>query len=489
MWKHKPLKQQFRWMIVLLIAASLAATLITYGIAIVVLNSLIRPANYYELQLPDIQRFILAKNTDLLQPAAREELETVIPLEGMQYQIVDADARPLYGTLTNPVFEEREQLYERMNTTFGRQGRYFYTVPIIGKEGRIEGAAVLSYRLRMSGVTKTGELWISLLYGIGLVTPIFYVILFIFIFSRIFAHRVNEPLRLLMEAANKIKQKDLDFEIDYRADNELGRLAGAFAEMKEELRRSLTTQWRMEQERTEMVEAIAHDLKTPLSVISAYTESLLDDDRRESDPDRDKFQRYLRVIRDHAAKASSLLQKMQYVTELDDAGSEIHVEPVLLRAFVEQALLSYEVELQRKNIHLITEWSGVDADTRWLTDPEWPARIIDNIMSNSLRYTPEKGRIRISVMRVGERIRFEFANNGPPFSPETLDKIFNRFYREDKARASKDGHSGLGLYIVRRLAERLGGSVRAYNDASGEACIAVELPFADDRTPHGHGKS
>jgi len=483
MLKHKPLKQQFRWMMVFMIVASLVATVITYGVAIVMFvfteNKLVRPANYYELQLPEIRRFIHAKNTDLLEPDAREQLETVIPLEGIQYQIVNADARPLYGTLTNPVFQERKEMYERMNTTFGKQGRYIYTVPIIGKEGRIEGAAILSYQLRMSGATKTGNLWVLLFYGTVLISPILYVILFTLIFSRMFANRVNHPLQLLMEAANKIKEKDLDFEIDYRADNELGQLAGAFSEMKDELKRSLTTQWRMEQERAEMVEAIAHDLKTPLSVISAYTESLMDCERTQFDKlDRDKLRRYLQVIRDHAAKASSLLKGMQDISELDYAHLEVNAEPVPLRSFVERALLTYEVQLQRKDIRLIIDWSGVDAEARLWTDPEMLARIIDNIMSNSLRFTPEKGTIRVSVNRVGERVRFEFANNGPAFSPETLDKMFNRFYREDKARTSEDGHSGLGLYIVWRLADRLGGSVRAYNDAEGEACMAFELPTA-----------
>lgn len=481
MLKHKPLKQQLRWMMLFVMVASLVATLITYGIGIILFltmeNKVIRPANYYEMQLPDIRQYIQAHNTDLLRPDAREELESVLPLEGVQYQIVDADARPLYGTLANPVFGDRTELYDRMNTTFGKQGRFLYTVPIIGKEGRVEGAAILSYQLRMTGTTGTGNAWIILLYGICLISPILYVVLFMFIFSRMLANRVNQPLQLLMEAANKIKQKDLDFDIDYHADNELGRLAGAFSEMKDELKRSLTAQWRMEQERVEMVEAIAHDLKTPLSVISAYSESLLDHDRDEGgQPDREKLRRYLGVIRDNAAKAASLLKGMQDLSELDQANPPMNVESLPLRPFLDQVLAQYEVELQRKGIHLVCDWSGVEPEARVLADRDMLTRMIDNILSNCLRFTPEQGRIRLAVNRVGERIQLEIANNGPAFSPEALDKLFNRFYREDRARGSKDGHSGLGLYIVRRLADRLGGSVRAYNDETGEACILLELP-------------
>jgi signal transduction histidine kinase len=474
-------------MIVGMILASLAATLITYAVGIVLFASLankaIRPANYYELQLPDIRQFIRAKGTALLEPGAREELETAIPQDGIAYQIVDAAARPLYGTLTEPVLPDRNELYERLNTTFGKWGHYYHTVPIIGEEGRVEGAAVLSYRVRMSGATRVGNLWVLLLYGILLLSPILYVILFTLLFSRLFANRVNRPLNMLMEAANKIKQKDLDFTIDYRADNELGRLAAAFSEMKEELARSLTAQWRLEQERVEMVEAIAHDLKTPLAVISAYAESLADhepDDGERADADRRG--RYLQVIRDNAAKAASLLRGMQDLSELDHAGPDVNVEPVPLRAFVERALSQYEVALQRRAVRLACEWSGVEAETRLSTDPDMLIRIIDNIMANSLRFVPEGGRIRVSVARIGDRVRFEIANNGPLFSPEALDKLFHRFYREDRARAGRDGHAGLGLYIVRRLAERLGGTVRAYNDESaGEACIAFELPLADER--------
>lgn len=108
---------------------------------------------------------------------------------------------------------------------------------------------------------------------------------------------MNEPIRMLMQASRKIADKDLDFTIEYRSGNELGQLCAAFAQMQEELRSSLSAQWRLEREKAEMVEALAHDLKTPISLISGYAEALL-----ESGAADDKQRRYLSVIHDNAQK-------------------------------------------------------------------------------------------------------------------------------------------------------------------------------------------
>lgn len=110
---------------------------------------------------------------------------------------------------------------------------------------------------------------------IAMFSPFLYVIGFTIWLSKQFVKNINQPLHLLIDASKKIKEKDLDFEIDYYSDNELGKLCSAFSEMKDELKNSLSAQWKMEQERVEMVEALAHDLKSPLSIVLGYTDALI----------------------------------------------------------------------------------------------------------------------------------------------------------------------------------------------------------------------
>lgn len=269
-----------------------------------------------------------------------------------------------------------------------------------------------------------------------------------------------------MDASRKIKEKDLDFEINYCLDNELGKLCSAFSEMKEELKKSLSAQWKMEQERVEMVESLAHDLKAPLSVIRGYSESLID---ANIDGD-EKLSKYLAVIKENAEKSSHLVQQMQYTSDLEKSSVQLQLIPVNLPEFLKKKVHHYEIRAKQKKIDIVLKIQG-DMQMPFLIDTDRLERILDNIVSNSLQYTPTGGSIEISVQAEKERIFYKTCDSGSGFSQMDIEKAFDKFYRGDKARQSKDGHSGLGLYIVKQLVEQLGGSIRIDNAGSGGACV------------------
>lgn len=220
-----------------------------------------------------------------------------------------------------------------------------------------------------------------------------------------------------------------------------------------------------------MTEALAHDLKTPLSLILGYSEALIDDAQPGS---TDKRTRYLKIIRDNAEKSSALVRQMLYISDLESADPGLDPVPVRVGPFVQRKVSYYELEAKRRGIHIVTEIHGEsDAPVRF--DAEKVERILDNIVSNSLEHTPAGGRIRIDVTVETGRIHVEIGNTGPPFSGKDLEHMFEKFYRGEEARGGKGSHSGLGLYIVRQLTEMMGGQVRAYNSAAGEACIAFDF--------------
>jgi signal transduction histidine kinase len=263
---------------------------------------------------------------------------------------------------------------------------------------------------------------------------------------------------MLMTAAQKIGERNLDFSIDYHSKNEIGKLCDAFTNMREELKRSLSAQWKIEQERTEMVEALAHDLKTPMSVIQGYAEALLNS----APTDRDKHRKYLSVIRENAKRASDLVRKMQYSSELEIYGMELNLREVNIKHFLEQKAKDYELQAKQKRIQIVSDFAGVPGGLRRI-DPEKLERVLDNIVNNSLQYTPDGGSITITAKEEQEEIRFEISDSGPGFNPQDLPKIFEKFYRSDSARRSAQGNSGLGLYICKQLIEKLGGSIQASN--------------------------
>ncbi|OJT74388.1 two-component sensor histidine kinase [Clostridioides difficile] len=452
-----------------IIIASIVATVITYVFALYLyihsLNKDIYPPNYYERQVPRIEKYINEKNITLLSQSNEEGLKRTIRGDDMLYQVVDNNGNILYGTNPKKLFKTKEELFNNFINKTVRKGGYIHTVPIKGDNGKIEGAVILFYQVKITFANIRGRFVFAVII-MALFSPFLYIVGFTRWLSKRFVKNINQPLHLLIDASKKIKEKDLDFEIDYYSDNELGKLCSAFSEMKDELKGSLSAQWKMEQERVEMVEALAHDLKSPLSIILGYTDALIGNNT----DDNEKLHRYLTVIRENTEKSAALVQKMQYTSDLEKSNIQLNLVPINLPEFLRQKVQDYELQAHQKEVELILKMQG-NIQSSIQIDVDRLTRIFDNIISNSLQYTPSGGNISITVKDEKNCISYEICDSGRGFSSKDLKKALDKFYRGDEARQTKGGHSGLGLYIVKQLVEQLGGSVKIENSKSGGACV------------------
>lgn len=467
--KTGSLATRFRHTFIKTIAMSIIASILTIALFSLLfvfsLNKDIYPANYYEQQISGIASYVRERNEALLSASSQKALESTMKGDGILYQVVDADGNILYGTLDNPPYKTKEELFNSfLNTTLLRNGYYIQTVPI-EQDNKTKGAVLLAYTVKTTFINARGRV-IFAFFIISLLSPFLYIIGFTLWFSKRFAQEINQPLQLLSDASRKIKNKDLDFTIDYHADNELGKLCDAFSEMQEELKKSLSAQWKMEQDRIEMVAALAHDLKSPLSLILAYSDALVEDNQDGSE----ELKQYLAVIRENAEKSATLVGRMQYTSELENMGVELHPITVNFPEFLEQKVQTYQLQAQQKSVELALTIKEnvpncIQIDTERLT------RILDNLISNSLQYTPARGRIEIQVKTEDDQLCYTVSDTGSGFSAKDLKKAFDRFYRGDDARPINGGHSGLGLYIVKQLVEQLGGTVKIENVPTGGACV------------------
>ena len=467
--KNQSLITQFRHTFIFIIIASIVATVITYVFAIYLyiysLNKDIYQPNYYERQVPRIEKYINEKNIALLSQSNEEGLKRTIRGDDMLYQVVDNNGNILYGTNPKKLFKTKEELFNNFINKTVRKGGYIHTVPIKGDNGKIEGAVILFYQVKITFANSRGRFVFAVII-MALFSPFLYIVGFTRWLSKRFVKNINQPLHLLIDASKKIKEKDLDFEIDYYSDNELGKLCSAFSEMKDELKGSLSAQWKMEQERVEMVEALAHDLKSPLSIILGYTDALIGNNT----DDNEKLHRYLTVIRENTEKSAALVQKMQYTSDLEKSNIQLNLVPINLPEFLRQKVQDYELQAHQKEVELILKMQG-NIQSPIQIDVDRLTRIFDNIISNSLQYTPSGGNISITVKDEKNCISYEICDSGRGFSSKDLKKALDKFYRGDEARQTKGGHSGLGLYIVKQLVEQLGGSVKIENSKSGGACV------------------
>lgn len=467
--KAGSLATRFRYTFIKTIAVSVIASILTIALFSILfvfsLNKDIYPANYYEQQISGIASYVRERNEALLSASSQKALEATMKGDGILYQVVDADGNVIYGTLDKKPYKTKEELFNSfLNTTLLRNGYYIQTVPI-EQDNKTEGAVLLAYTVKPTFINARGRV-IFALFIISLLSPFLYIIVFTLWFSKKFAREINEPLQLLSDASHKIKDKDLDFTIDYHADNELGKLCDAFTEMQEELKKSLSAQWKMEQDRVEMVAALAHDLKSPLSLILAYSDALTEDNQDGSE----ELKQYLSVIRENAEKSAALVGQMQYTSDLENTGVELHSVSVNLPEFLEQKVQTYQLQAQQKSVDFALNINK-NVPSCIQVDTERLARIFDNLISNSLQYTPTGGRIDIEVKVENDQLCYMVSDTGCGFSAKDLKKAFDKFYRGDDARPTNGGHSGLGLYIVKQLVEQLGGKVQIKNARNGGACV------------------
>ena len=469
--KDRSLITQLRITFLWIVMASIVSTLFTYFLAIIIFerglqNESIRPENYYEKKLPRIERYIQKEKDIILSDSKEIELKNIIQEEEIAYQVIDVNGNILYGNYQKEVVKTKEQFFSVVNTTIWNSPDYIRVVPVFNQREMIKGAVLLIYPLSLSLANQKQD-WLNGMITVVILSPLIYMVGFTFLFSRKFIRKITEPLKLLIDGVNQIKKRDLDFDLDIPSysKNELGKLCVAFTEMKEELKSSLSKQWKMEQERLELVAALAHDLKSPLSVIKVYAEALEDDTELQKEQ-----KEYLEVIDQNIEKSILIVQQMQYSSELESEMIQLNFVKVDFMGFLERKMAEYEIQAKKKEIAVCLEKD--EAIPLYLSiDVEKVERILDNLFSNSLQYTKKGGQITLLVQEKNQNLYYTIQDSGTGFQEEDLRKVFDRFYRGDKARSTKEAHSGLGLYIVKQLVEHMGGEVEIRNREEGGAWV------------------
>jgi signal transduction histidine kinase len=271
---------------------------------------------------------------------------------------------------------------------------------------------------------------------------------------------LTSPLRRLTDAMQRFARGERSLALPKPSGDEVGDLTRSFQGMMTEIEQQ-------EMLRKEMTADIAHELRTPLSVIRANLDAL-------TDGVYPMTKENLEPIRDSAELLDRLIEDLRTL-ELADAGklalekSAADVER-LVRRVAARFTPRAAKHAQRIEIAAGTDLPPVDADLQRLE------QILGNLVENALRHTPDGGTVRLAADSEGSAIRIAVEDTGPGIPPDLMDKIFERFYRLDSGRARTEGGSGLGLAIARKLAEAHGGTLTAENRPEGGARFVLKLP-------------
>lgn len=324
-----------------------------------------------------------------------------------------------------------------------------------------DGDMVIGYLLVESGLERAvGEVVLTILRRTMLVTALVAALVALPV-SFWLAYRLSRPLQQLSQAAQQLGRGETNAPLPVESTDEIGELTGSFNAMTA----ALEEQKRL---RRQMVADIAHELRTPLSVMQLDIEGLADGLQNPSEA--------AASLRNELETLNRLIEDLRLLSLADAGGLQFELDELALPPFLQWVAATWQSKMQGQHVQLVTD---IPAKLPLIyADEQRLAQVLHNLLSNALRYTPPGGRISLGAQGGQAGVQLWVADSGPGITAEDLPYVFERFYRADQSRSRDTGGSGLGLAIAKQWVLLHGGRIWAENGPDGGAQFSVSLPAA-----------
>ncbi len=322
-----------------------------------------------------------------------------------------------------------EGIYGEGNLGGFLRNRLLYTVaPLKTREG-IAGAVIVCstdlYVRNMQFDVMMRFLWVV----------IFVILLTLFV-STFLAKRIARPIREITVAAKKIAAGDFTQRVNPEAEGELGVLAASFNQMSVALSE-------MDDMQSSFISDVSHELRTPMTIISGFVDGVLDGTIPE-----EEHKKYLEIVLSEIKRLNRLVNDLLEMSRLNSGKIEYKMVPFDIAENVRKAIIAFEQSLSEKDIDVEVDFEDETMFVMGNSDSIY--RVITNLMDNAVKFTPEKGYVKLSAATSGDKVKVTVENSGKGLNKRELAHIWDRFYQTDKSRSEKKG-VGLGLYIVKNI--------------------------------------
>lgn len=237
----------------------------------------------------------------------------------------------------------------------------------------------------------------------------------------------------------------------------------------------ITEQEREDKQRKEFVANVSHELKTPLTTISAYSETLLDWGLEGKSIQ--ELRNDIARIHDDAERMDHLVQNLLLLSSIDSRGIRPNMIQYDVVSIMRQVVSRMQIQAQEKNINLISSVLSIVPPV--FGDPTAIDRVLTNLISNAIKYTDQNGRVNVSVQKTDNYISIKVVDNGMGVAKDNLPRLFDRFYRVDSTGSRKYGGTGLGLSIAKELTELQGGTISVSSALGKGSEFVVTIPKAE----------
>ncbi|MDR2359805.1 MAG: cell wall metabolism sensor histidine kinase WalK [Oscillospiraceae bacterium] len=298
------------------------------------------------------------------------------------------------------------------------------------------------------------------------------------LFSMLAAMLISKFLVMFYDKVNKVANTMLEGEypepLELTGDKLIDPVLNALNEMVNSLRES-------EMQKQEFFASASHELRTPMTNVRSYAETLKE---MGDDIDPETRDRFLAVILNESDRLATLVSDLQMVSKLDAGQAELDIQPLDIRESVRSVYNAISLDASKQGLHIAFNPGGnpliVNADKARLE------QVLMNIISNAVRYTPTGGSVTITAGTDRQRgeVKIAVRDTGIGIPKEDIPKLFDRFYRVDKARSRAKGGSGLGLAIAKEITERHGGRIEIQSEINKGTAVTIRLPQANANSLH-----
>lgn len=281
---------------------------------------------------------------------------------------------------------------------------------------------------------------------------------------------LTKNLRQLVYAAKRFQHGDLTYRIKEAKSSDLGTVSTTFNEMADTILEDMNKLQSLEHLRRELIANISHDLRTPLSIIQGYIETL---QMKDGQLDEEKRREYLEIISAGGHRLSKLIAQLFEYSKLEANQIEPKNEPFLISELASDIYRNYEFLAQKKDISLKLEME--DDLPLVFADISLVERAIQNLMDNAIKFTPEQGVVTVNIVSKAMNVEINIKDSGPGIKEESHALIFER-YRQTKSGKKNEG-AGLGLAIVRKIVELHNSHIRVISKPNEGATFSFTLPI------------
>ena len=283
---------------------------------------------------------------------------------------------------------------------------------------------------------------------------------------------LTRNLRNIIKIFKQFESGDLGVRIPKeKAKGELMVLARTFNSMADKILDNIESLKKVDALRRELIANVSHDLRNPLAVIHGYIETIYMKDDSLSQEERRK---YLEIILNVSEKLKKLVADLFELSKLETNQINVKKEPMLINELVQDASLSFEILAEKKNITIEKDIAAsipfVKADIALID------RVVQNLLDNAIKYTPENGKVKLQVNSTKEKVDVLVENTGKGISEEDLPSLFDRYYKANKEESNIEG-SGLGLAITKKILDIHESVITVSSNADGPTCFSFSLPI------------